>query len=112
MRKACPRDLSPSNSVGSAGGGGRPDGMDRVGVGTFFGSDIISSRCLNLIINMSSCLFVSSSLACESARACSKAARRSSTEPGNACCGGVMAFGKTEGESGDGRVHGTGGSWR
>ena len=107
---------SGSFSVGRAGGGGHPAGTTRVIVDTFFegffNSNILSSRCLNPIISVLSCLFVSSSLACELARACSKAARRSSTEPGNACCGGVMAFGKTEGESGDGRVHRTGRSRR
>ena len=94
MRKACPWDHSLSNSIGSAGGGGRPAGAMGVIVGTFFGesfsSNIIPSRCLNPIINMSICFCVSLSLACESERACSKAARRSSTGPGNACCAGFM----------------------
>ena len=94
MRKACPQDCSLSNSVSSAGGGGRPAGMSGVIVDTFFGksfsSDIIPSRCLNPIISMSNCFCVSFSLACESARACSKASRQSSTGPGNACCAGFM----------------------
>ena len=96
MRKACPRDLSPSNSVGSAGGGGRPAGTTGVIVDTRFGksfsSDIIPSMCLNPIISMSNCFCVSLSLACELARACSKASRRSSTGPGNACCAGFMVW--------------------
>ena len=90
MRKACPPDLSPSNSVGSAGGGGHPAGTAGVNVDTFFrgffSSSIIPSRCLNLIIKLSNCLLVVSSLACDSARASSKAARQSSTEPRNTCC--------------------------
>ena len=86
----CPLDLSPSNSVGNAGGGGRPAGMVGTSVGAFLCSDIIFSSHLNLIISSFNCLLVSSSLSCESARACSKATRQSCTESGNACCVGFM----------------------
>ena len=115
VRKACPQDRSPSNSVGKAGGGGHPAGTTRVIVDTFFGksfsSDIIPSRCLNPIINTSNCFCVSLSLACESARACSKASRRSLTGPKNACCAGFMVR-KSWGGVRDGRVHRMGGSQR
>ena len=72
IKKACPLDLSPLNSVGNAGGGGRPAGMVGMSVGTFFCSDTILSSCLNLIINLSNCFLVSSSLSCElaSVRGC------------------------------------------
>ena len=75
LRKACPQDLSPSNSLGSAGGRGCPNGMAGIFGSTFFGEFLCSSmspsRCLNLVINSSSCFLVSSSLIFESARACS-----------------------------------------
>ena len=80
LRKACPLDLSPSNSVGNEGGGGRPAGMVGTSVGTFLCSDTIFSSCLNPIISLFNCLLVSSSLSCESARACSRATRQSCTE--------------------------------
>ena len=90
LRKACPLDLSPSNSVGNEGGGGCPAGMVGMSVGTFLCSNTIFSSHLNPIINSSNCLLVSSSLSCESARACSKATRQSCMESGNACCIGFM----------------------
>ena len=90
LRKACPLDLSLSNSVGNVGGGGRPAGMVRMSVGTFFCYDTIPSSHLNLIINSSNYFLVSSSLSCELARACSKATRQSCMESGNACCVGFM----------------------
>ena len=109
VRKPCPQDRSPSNSVGKAGGGGRPAGTTGVIVDTFFGrtfsSDIIPSRYLNPVINISNCFCVSLSLACELARACSKASRRSSMGPENACCIGFMVR-KAEGESGRGECMG------
>ena len=85
---------SGSLSISSVGGGGRPAGTTGVIFDTFFeksfSSDIIPSRCLNPIINISNCFCVSLSLACESAGACSKALRQSSMGPGNACCAGFM----------------------
>ena len=72
------------------GGGGCLAGMVGMSAGTFFCSDTIPSSHLNPIINSSNCFLVSSSLSCESARACSKAARWSSMESGNACCVGFM----------------------
>ena len=90
LRKTCPLDISPSNSVGNVGGGGRPAGMVGISVGIFFCSNTILSSCLNPIINWSNCFLVSPSLSCESARACSKATRQSCTESGNACCVGFM----------------------
>ena len=90
LRKACPLDLSPSNSVGNAGGGGCPARMVGISVGTFLCSDIILSSHLNPIINSFNCFLVSSSLSFESARACSKAMRWSCMESGNACCVGFM----------------------
>ena len=86
LRKACPLDLSLSNSVGNAGGGG--DGWDECWYISLF--QYYFSGCLNPIISSFNCLLVSSSLSCESARACSKATRRSCTESGNACCIGFM----------------------
>ena len=90
LRKACPLDLSPSNSVGNEGSGGHPAGMVGTSVGTFLCSDTIFSSCLNLIIRSFNCLLVSSSLSCESARACSRAMGWSCTESGNAYCIGFM----------------------
>ena len=92
LRKACPLDLSPSNSVGNEGGGGHPAGMVRTSVGTFLCSDTIFSSRLNPVISSFNCLLVSSSLSCESARACSRATRWSCTESGNACCVGFMVW--------------------
>ena len=80
------------NSVGNAGGGGCPAGMVGMSVGTFLCSDTILSSHLNPIINSSNCFLVSSSLSCESARACSKATRQSCMESGNACCIGFMVW--------------------
>ena len=92
LRKACPLDLSLSNSVGNAGGGGHPARMVGMSVGTFLCSDTIFSSCLNPIISSFNCLLVSSSLSCELARACSKAVRWSCTESRNACCVGFMVW--------------------
>ena len=87
LRKACPPDLSLSNSIGRAGGRGHAVGAVGMIVVTFFwgffSSSIDSSKFLNPIISIFSCCLVSSSLACGSARACSKATRRSLTEPRN-----------------------------
>ena len=58
LRKACPLDLSPSNSVGNEGGGGRPARMVGTSVGTFLCSDMIFSSHLNPIISLFNCPLV------------------------------------------------------
>ena len=74
VRNACPLDQSPSYSLGSAGGGGRPVRVGRVavmsirgflgGVGGGCCSCIIFSNFKNLLSSMSNCLaFLVSELA-------------------------------------------------
>ena len=86
VRKACPLDLSLSYLFGNAGGGGRVIGTDQTGVtltgGVFRGVEEgcrfrnRSSNCWKPVKSVVSCAFVSISLALESIRACSTAARR------------------------------------
>ena len=58
LRKACPLDLSLSNSVGNEGGGGHPARMVGMSVGTFLCSDTIFSSHLNPITSLFNCLLV------------------------------------------------------
>src|ERR1700761_5048732 len=108
VRNACPWDRSPLYSLGKARGGGHPIGADQRGgmlVEEIFGEVgggcsfcMRASNCRKPFKIDASCFWVLISLASESIRACSTAARQSSGE-GASCCVGSMLE-RTEGESG------------
>ena len=103
LRKDCPQDLSLSNSVGNAGGGGHPNRMAGISGSTFFWEFLCSSMspssCLNPCIKRSSCFLVSSSLAFESERACSKAVTWVSTKAEHGCRSTKVTSGYTHGNT-------------
>ena len=108
MRKAKPLEQSPSYSIGSAGGGGRPiwEGwMGMMSMGEIFGgvgggycSVINLSNFRKLLSSISILCSVLASLAWELTTACSNTAKQSSLELGTCCCAGFMIKGRTEGE--------------